>query len=52
MKIKLTIYKNGKEYPFSVSTKSDEAASVLIDALFDAKCEAYIERSKKKILKK
>ena len=44
MKIKLTLCKDGKRYVYNVKAKDDEAVTMLIDAIFESKYEAYIER--------
>lgn len=44
MKMKLTLCKEGKRYNYSIKTKDDEAFTMLIDAIFESKYEAYIER--------
>ncbi len=44
MKIKVTLCKDGKRYTYNVKAKDDEAVTMLIDAIFESKHEAYIER--------
>ena len=44
MKMKLTLCKDGKRYAYNVKAKDDEAVTMLTDAIFESKYEAYIER--------
>lgn len=52
MKVKITMYKDGKGYAVTVNSASTEAINLLVNYLFESRCEAKFEYPSKKGLKK